>query len=75
LRRQYLDQGLINDKTTIRYGLAAGKIEEEIEEHFSRNGWVLFTPQDIRETLSSLSEKSWEDNVVTMTAKLLLRDE
>jgi hypothetical protein len=78
-KKEYLVQGLINDDTKIRYGLAVGKIrkrdKKKIEEHFSRNGWVLFMRQDIKNTLSELSEKSWEDDVVTMTAKLLLRDE
>lgn len=75
LRKEYLDQGLINDDTAIRYGLAAGRIrdEGEIKEHFLKNGWMLFMPQDIKRTLSELSKKSWEDDVVTMTAKLLLR--
>jgi len=79
LRSEYLEEGLIRDDTRIRYGLAAGKIhksdEEKIRKHFSRNGWMLFMPQDIKKMLRTLSEKSWEDDVVVMTAKLLLREE
>jgi hypothetical protein len=79
LRSEYLKKGLIRNDTGIRYGLAAGKIhksdEEEIRKHFSKNEWTLFTPDDIRNELRQFKDKSWEDDVVTMTVKLLLRDE
>jgi len=77
LREAYLKQGLINQHTTINYGLAAGNIhlgnELPIREYFLRKGWKLFTPQQIKEKVRQLSTKGWEDDVITMTAKLILK--
>lgn len=77
LKKEYLDQGLIKQDTTIRYGLAAGHIssgeELKIMDYFSRKGWILFTPAQIKEKVRGLSEKGWEDDLVTMTSKLILK--
>jgi len=78
LVEQYLGQGLINKRTKINYALAAGKIypgaEPLLEKHFADNGWILFAPSRIKQKMRELSDKGWEDNIATMTAKLLLRD-
>ncbi len=79
LREEYLEQGLINGKTQISYALAAGNIhssadESKIRYHFSQRGWKLFSPKEIKGKIAELSEKGWEDNEVTMTAKLILRN-
>jgi hypothetical protein len=77
LHEEYLKQGLINEKTKINYALAAGNIhsladESKIREYFSKpgRGWKLFSPKDIKDKIKKFSEKGWDDNVVTMTAKL-----
>ena len=82
LREEYLKQGLINENTKINYALAAGNIhspadELKIREYFSKpeRGWKLFSPKDIKEKVKELAKKGWEDNLVTITAKLILRDE
>ena len=49
------------------------KIDEtKIREYFveSGRGWKLFSPADIKDKIKKFSEKGWEDNVITMTAKL-----
>jgi len=77
LREAYLKQGLINKDTTINYGLAAGHIhsgnEAQIGEYFLRKGWKLFTPEEIKGKVKELSTKGWEDDLITMTAKLILK--
>ena len=78
LREEYLEQGLINKNTKINYALAAGNIhssadESRIRDYFSGRGWKLFSPKEIKEKIVELSEKGWEDNMVTMTAKLILK--
>jgi len=74
LKDQFLKDGLINNKTKIKYALAVGKFypnsELDTKAHFSKKGWILFTPQQIKETIRALSKKGWEDNLVVMTAKL-----
>jgi len=78
LREEYLKQGLINENTKINYALAAGHIrtledELKIRKHFSQQeeGWKLFSPKEIKEKIAELSKKGWEDNLVTITAKLI----
>lgn len=77
LREAYLKQGLINEDTTINYGLAAGHIhsgnEPQIREYFLRKGWRLFMPEEIKVKVKKLSTKGWEDDLITMTAKLILK--
>jgi len=78
LREEYLKQGLINENTKINYALAAGHIhsaadESKIRDYFSQQGWKLFSPKEIKEKIVELSEKGWENNLATMTAKLILK--
>ena len=77
LKKDYFDKGLINQKTRINYGLAAGNIkpmedEQRIRDYFSKKNekWILFSPNDIKQKIRNFSEKGWEDNLVIMTAKL-----
>jgi Holliday junction resolvase-like predicted endonuclease len=79
LHEQYLTQGLIKESTRINYALAAGNIhseqdESKIKSYFSKRRWKLFSPKEIKGKIMELSEKGWEDNVITMTTKLLLRE-
>jgi len=80
LREEYLEQGLINKNTEVNYALAAGHIHfpedvSKIRDHFSKKkeNWILFSPEEIKEKVKELAEKGWEDNPVTMTAKLILK--
>jgi hypothetical protein len=77
LREDYLKRGLINEKTKINYALAAGHIhlgnDLIIARYFSDNGWKLFTPEQIKEKVRQLSTKGWEDDLITITAKLILQ--
>lgn len=79
LKEEFLDSGLINQKTKISYALAVGKFysvhdETPTRTYFSKRKWKLFSPEQIKAKIRTLAEKGWEDNLVTMTAKLLLRD-
>jgi hypothetical protein len=81
LFNEYFAEGLINSKTTVKYGLAAGKIhtyksgsdEKRIRSYFDSKGWLLFSPKQIQEKVTKLADKSWEDNIATLTAKIILR--
>lgn len=79
LKEEFLQKGLINDKTKINYALAVGKFysssEPDTKAFFLKKGWKLFTPQQIKEKIKELAEKGWEDNLATITAKLILRGE
>jgi len=72
---EYLKYGLIKNNVNVNYGLAAGNIhkgnEKPIAEYFRENKWMLITPQQLRKFVEQCATKGWEDDVVTMTAKLL----
>lgn len=78
LREQYLEKGLIKSDTKIKYALAAGNIhsgnEVSIDKYFGKRGWKLFTPKMIKDKIRELARKGYEDNLATVTAKLILRD-
>lgn len=75
LVEQYKNSGLIKGNVKVNYGLAAGNIhkgdEKRLAKHFHRNKWMLITPQQLREFIEQCATKGWEDDVVTMTVKLL----
>ena len=77
LKEEFLKKGLINKETKINYALAAGHIhypedEQNIRDYFleQKEKWILFSEKDIKDKIKKLSEKGWEDNLITMTAKL-----
>ncbi len=78
LKEEYMKAGLINEETVLNYALAAGKIhggvegddEKKLVDYFKKKRWILFTPDDIKTTIKSFSEKGWEDNIIVFTAKL-----
>jgi len=79
LKEEFLKKGLINEKTKINYALAAGKFhtskdESDTEAFFSRRGWKLFTPKMIKDKIRELAKRGYEDNLATITAKLILGD-
>ena len=75
LKQQYLKDGLIEANVNLRYGLAAGNIhqgnEGALKILFSKKGWVLITPDEIRAFIEKLCARGWEDDLVTITSKLL----
>jgi len=75
LKEQSLKQGLIKGNVNVNYGLAAGNIhrgnEKPIADYFRQKGWKLITPNQIRNFIEQLATRGWEDDLVTMTAKLL----
>jgi len=77
IKEDYIRKGLVSQKTEIKFALAAGKIkvgdQKKIKEHFDRNKWILIAPEEIREEISKMATKGWEDDEVVMTAKLILR--
>ncbi len=73
---QYLGSGLVKNEVKVNYGLAAGKIhkgnEKPLADYFRKNSWILITPDQLRNFVEQCASKGWEDDVVTMTAKLLM---
>lgn len=77
LKKDLILRGYITEDTSICYGLIAGNIYQnkykEILKLYKTKGWLFWGPEDIKKRLSDLSKKGYEDNAVTMTAKILLK--
>jgi hypothetical protein len=76
--RQLEGTGACPPGCTARLALAAGKFAkrtdvEELRAHFESNQWKLFDPDWIREKLKAIVRTPYENDVVHMVAKLLLR--
>jgi hypothetical protein len=78
LVKQVVDIGLTNPNPTINYCLVAGKIatqkDREILHHFfSGKGWILYDDEWLKERLERLAQKSYENDVAIIVAKLFAR--
>jgi hypothetical protein len=77
LQQQLLDAGAINEATTLKLGLAAGKVyqgrSEALRAHLEAVGCFFWLPQDIRSKVAALADGPYENNATTITAKVLLR--
>lgn len=64
-------------KPKVTYGLVCGQMVEkeksEVEALFKKNHWWLWTPDDVRRNLARLGKVPYENDLVTMMVKLLLR--
>ncbi len=78
LRRDFTMKGLANDKTNLRLGLAAGKIQkkysEELVQIFRKQEWFLWTPQILADKFRALAEIGYENDPFVLAAKLLTRN-
>jgi hypothetical protein len=78
LAKEWIEIGLINKKTNIKYGLIAGNVyqnkEDDIKALFDSKGWFFWGPKEVKKRITQLEKKAHENNLVTITAKILLRD-
>ena len=77
LEHQLVSGGFCAKNPTIRLGLAAGKIhgdESCLQAHFKKNSWLLLGPEYIRQELKKLRDSGYENSVVAVVTKLLMRD-
>ena len=69
--------GHINDETKIKFGLIAGKVyknrETELENHFTSLDWLFWGPTIIKKKINDLAMKGYENNAVTIAAKIIMR--
>jgi len=77
LQQQLLKAGAINEQTTIRLGLAAGKVyqgqSDALRAHLAAADCFFWSPEEIRTRVKALADGPYENNATTITAKVLLR--
>ena len=77
LHEDWVESRHIGQGTKISFGLVAGKIyrnqEKQMQLYFKKRGWLFWGPTVIREKIIKLAEKGYENNAVTIAAKILTR--
>ncbi len=74
LVESFIKNNIIRPSTKVKYALAAGHVQPKsstaIAEYLSKKGYLYFDPVDIKQTIKNLANKGWDDNIITVTAKL-----
>lgn len=77
LLQDLIGHGMANGDTRICLGLAAGKVyrgqSEPIREHMKQKGWFFWAPEDIKQKVTALAQRAYEDDPAIITAKILMR--
>ena len=77
LHQDLLEQGLVKDDCNYKLGLVAGNVYQnksiDIAEYFQVNEWFFWSPEMIKEKVNNLAHIGYENNTVTLTAKILMR--
>ena len=77
LRQDLIACGMANAETKIRLGLAIGKAHlgrtTEIRAHMETQGFVFWSPEDIKAKVQALASRGYENDPAIMVAKVLLR--
>jgi hypothetical protein len=77
LVRQLRHNGALQGRPRVHLCLAAGHIardsKESLKQHFRSKRWKLFDPDWIRDELLKLADVGYQNDVATMTVKLLNR--
>jgi hypothetical protein len=68
---------MANSQTKISIGLAAGKVyqgqSEQIHEFMRARSWLFWSPEDIKQKVTALAERGYENDPAVITAKILMR--
>jgi hypothetical protein len=77
LKKDLTELNMANESTTIILGLAAGNVYqskyEEINNLLNNNGWLFWSPEDIKQKVYELASKGYENEPAIITAKILMR--
>jgi hypothetical protein len=69
--------GMANADTKISLGLAAGKVYQgqsgPIREFMEKKKWFFWSPEDIKQKVTALAERGYENDPAIITAKILMR--
>ncbi len=73
---QLCSNGMANAETTITLALAAGKVYRnrtaELQELFLTKGFIFWSPEEIKEKVTALAKRGYENDPAIITAKILL---
>jgi hypothetical protein len=77
LLRDLISYGMADSGTKVLFGLAAGKVyrleSDKIREFMEGQGWVFWSPEDIKRKVTALADHGYENDPAIITAKILMR--
>ena len=77
LVEQLMQESLVLDGVTVKYGLVAGRVYPKsrvaLKQHFDERGWLLFDDTWIKDKLRDLAKLGYENDVAIIVAKLFER--
>jgi hypothetical protein len=69
--------GMANSNTRVSLGLAAGKVYQgqsgPIRHFMEKKKWLFWSPEDIKQKVTALAERGYENDPAIITAKILMR--
>lgn len=77
LHQDLIQLGMASTKTRIRLGLAAGNVYQdrsvEMREFMATRDWVFWSPEDIKEKVTALAARGYENDAAVITTKILMK--
>lgn len=77
LLQDLIECGMANRVTQVSLGLAAGKVyqgeSDAIRRFMELNSWAFWSPEDIKNKVTALAERGYENDPAIITAKILMR--
>lgn len=77
LLKDLIADGMASSNTKISLGLAAGKVyqgqSKPIREFMEKNKWLFWSPEDIKNKVTALAKRGYENDPAIITAKILMR--
>ena len=77
LRQQLVAEGMATAQTTARLGLAAGNVRagqrEALRQFMQERDWLFWSPEDIKQKVTNLARRGYENDAAIITAKILMR--
>jgi hypothetical protein len=77
MKQDLIDFGMGTSNTQITLGLAAGNVyqskSDEIRSMFKKRSWEFLSPEDIRDKVTQLAAKGYENEPSIITTKILMR--
>lgn len=77
LKEYFINCGIADKKTKFTLGLIAGNIYQnktkDIRQLFKKKGWFFMGPDEIKDRVSALAKKGYQNSPIFMTAKILMR--
>ncbi|WP_158824127.1 hypothetical protein [Granulicella sp. S156] len=82
LKLDLISHGMANSDTTVKLGLAAGKVYQKkneppmtqsnlMREFLEKNDFIFWSPEDIRQRVKALAQRAYENDPVIIAAKIL----